>query len=172
MSGEKLSIEEAGVSEFIQKLNVNITELGLTPEHHYNTDETGLNWRQLPIKMLVTQEEKHVSGRKLQKEWITLMVCANAPGVHILKLLVVRKSKSPCALKNIRVESLPFTYMSYIRARVTKEVFHDWYTNSFVPQVKQHWNEKKLPVKALILLDNAPGHPDKEELRVRQLMAI
>ncbi|KAJ8876374.1 hypothetical protein PR048_020819 [Dryococelus australis] len=57
--------------------------------------------------------------------------------------------------------------MSQSRAWVTKEVFQDWYINSFVPQVKQHLNAKKLPVKAVILLDNAPGHRDKEELRVK-----
>ncbi|KAJ8885215.1 hypothetical protein PR048_011411 [Dryococelus australis] len=54
--------------------------------------------------------------------------------------------------------------MSQSRAWVTKEVVYDWYTNNFVPQVKQHYNEIKLTVKDLILLDNAPGHPDKEEL--------
>ncbi|KAJ8876587.1 hypothetical protein PR048_021032 [Dryococelus australis] len=113
--------DESEVSEFIQKLNVKITELGVTPEQLYNTNETGLNWRQLPKNMFVTQEEKHVSGRKLKKEWIT-------DGI----------------------------YISQSRAWVTNEVFHDRYTNNFVPQVKQHLNEKKLLLKAHILLDNAP----------------
>ncbi|KAJ8882419.1 hypothetical protein PR048_014227 [Dryococelus australis] len=96
MSGDKLSTDESEVSEFIQNpgMNVKITKLDPTPEQLYNADETGLNWRQLRTKAFVTQQ-KHVSGRKLQKEQITLMVCANASGTHVLQWLVVEKSKSP-----------------------------------------------------------------------------
>ncbi|KAJ8892675.1 hypothetical protein PR048_005256 [Dryococelus australis] len=71
----------------------------------------------------------------------------------ILKLLVVGKSKSPRVFKNIRVESLQVTYMRQSRAWVTKEVFHDWYTNSFVPQVKHHLNEKKNTTACIQSLD-------------------
>lgn len=167
MSGEKVSANESEIQEFIGKLDAKINELGLVPEQIYNADETGLNWRQLPTKSFVTEDEKKVSGRKLQKERITLMVCANASGTHKLKLLVVGKSKNPRALKNVKVESLPVTYMCQSRAWVTKEVFHVWYFKSFVPQVKQELKKEKLPVKALLLLDNAPGHPDKDELKVK-----
>lgn len=141
MSGEKVSANESEIQEFIGKLDAKINELGLVPEQIYNADETGLNWRQLPTKSFVTEDEKKVSGRKLQKERITLMVCANASETH--------------KLKNVKAESLPVTYMCQSRAWVTKEVFHDWYFKRFVPRVKQELKKEKLPVKALLLLDNA-----------------
>lgn len=167
MSGEKLSADESQISSFIENLNAKITQLGLTPEQLYNADETGLNWRQLPTKTFVTEDEKKVSGRKLQKERITLMVCANGAGSHMLKLLAVGKAKNPRAFKNTKVETLPVVYMNQNRAWVTKEIFHDWFNNHFVHEVKKHLKEKKLPLKALLLLDNAPGHPDEDELRVK-----
>lgn len=167
MCGEKVSADRSEIDAFIEMLDNKITELGLVPEQLYNADETGLNWRQLPAETFVSGEEKKVSGRKLQKERLTLMVCANASGTHALKLLVVGKSKYPRAFKNVKVESLPVTYKSQSRAWVTKEIFHDWYTNSFVPQVKAELKKNKLPMKALLLLDNAPGHPDADELKIK-----
>ncbi|XP_023228702.1 jerky protein homolog-like [Centruroides sculpturatus] len=166
MSGEKLSADESEVSEFIQTLSKRITELDLTPEQLYNADETCLNWRQLPTKTIITPEEKKVSGRKLQKERITLIVCANASGTHKLKLLVVGMSKKPRALKSVKILTLSVTYMYQNCAWVTKEVFLDWYKNNFVLQVKDELR-KKLPKKAHLLLDNVPGHPDKDELKIK-----
>lgn len=167
MSGEKVSADESEIQDFVEKLDAKITALGLVPEQVYNADETGLNWRQLPVQTFVSEDEKKVSGRKLQKDRITLMTCANASGSHMLKLLVVGKSKQPRAFKNVKIESLPVNYTSQSRAWVTKEIFHDWYINNFVPQVKAELKKNKLPVKALLLLDNAPGHPDKDELKVK-----
>lgn len=167
MSGEKLSADVTEISNFIETLQAKINELGLTPEQVYNADETGLNWRQLPTKTFVTGDEKKVSGRKLQKERITLMVCSNGAGSHMLKLLAVGKSKNPRAFKNINMDSLPVVYMNQSRAWVTQDVFNDWFFNHFVPEVKQHLKSKGLPIKALLLLDNAPGHPDMEGLKVK-----
>lgn len=167
MSGEKLSADETDVANFIKSLSTKISELGLTPEQVYNADETGLNWRQLPTKTFVTADEKKVSGRKLQKERITLMVCSNGSGSHKLKLLAVGKSKNPRAFKNTKIENLPVVYMNQSRAWVTQEICHDWFKSNFVKEVKQHLKAKKLPLKALLLLDNAPGHPDSDDLKVK-----
>lgn len=38
-------------------------------------------------------------------------------------------------------------------------IFLDWFHKEFVPSVKMHMTEKGLPIKALLLLDNAPAHP-------------
>lgn len=169
MSGEKLSADETEIANFIKSLSTKISELGLTPEQVYNADETGLNWRQLPTKTFVTRDEKKVSGRKLLKERITLMVCSNGAGSHKLKLLVVGKSKNPRAFKNTKIENLPVVYMNQSRAWVTREICIDWFKNNFVKEVKQHLRAKKLPLKALLLLDNAPGHPDSDDLKVKTI---
>lgn len=65
-----------------------------SPDQVYNANETGLNWRQLPTKTFVTHDELHPPGRKLPKEWLTLMPCSNASGNHKLKLLVVQNKKN------------------------------------------------------------------------------
>lgn len=50
---------------------------------------------------------------------------------------------------------------------VTQDIYKDRYTNSFVPQVKAELKKNKLRMKALLLLDKKPGHPDKNELKVK-----
>lgn len=45
---------------------------------------------------------------------------------------------------------------------MSRVLFKEWYHDNFVPSVKDFF-KNKLPQKALILLDNAPGHPLEEE---------
>ena len=44
-------------------------------------------------------------------------------------------------------------------------LFLDWFQKQFVPVVREHLLNVNLPPKALLLLDNCPGHPSAEELR-------
>lgn len=37
-------------------------------------------------------------------------------------------------------------------------IFQEWFDTEFVPAVKRKINELILPNKAILLLDNAPGH--------------
>ena len=45
------------------------------------------------------------------------------------------------------------------KAWVTRQVFTDWINLIFGPAVKKYLQEKKLPMKVLLILDNAPAHP-------------
>lgn len=169
ISGEKLSADESEIPDFILKLDEKIKEMGLTPDHVYNADETGLNWRQLPTCTYATNEEASAPGRKLRKERLTVMPCTNASGSHKLKLMVVGKSKKPRPFKNLKMEDLPVVYKSQSRAWVSRVIFKEWYHDNFVPSVKEFFKRNKLPQKALLLLDNAPGHPleEEEEMKVK-----
>ena len=60
--------------------------------------------------------------------------------------------------------ALPVIYYSQKNAWVNSNIFSDWFHNKFVPAVTRHMKEKGLPVKALLLLDNAPVHPDSASL--------
>lgn len=139
-----------------------IAELGLVREQVYNCDETGLNWKALPQKTLATVSEKSAAGFKVQKDRITVMVCANASGNHRLPLLVIGKSKKPRAFKNLNMAAFPANYCNQKSAWMSQIIFSDWFHKKFVPQVKAHLAEKKLPQKALLLMDNAPTHPTGE----------
>lgn len=55
-----------------------------TNEHTHN--ETGLNWKALPHKLLVSRQEKWASGFKISNESLTIMTYANAKGSHALKI--------------------------------------------------------------------------------------
>lgn len=50
-------------------------------------------------------------------------------------------------------------------ARVTRVLFLDWFQKQFVSVVREHILNVNLPPKALLLLNNCPGHSSAEELR-------
>ena len=90
------------------------------------------------------------------------MVCADASGKHILPLLVIGKAKKPCCFKNL--VCFPTTYKSQKSARMNSQVFIDWYTNDFIPQVKRQREQEGRNGKVLLVLDNAPSHPSEDTL--------
>ncbi|CAG4987678.1 unnamed protein product [Parnassius apollo] len=162
VSGEKLSSDESAVQPFIQHFKNKVEELGLLPDQIYNADESGLFWRLLPNKTFVSSIEASAPGRKVSKDRITFMPCSNATGTHKLDLLVIGKAKNPRAFKNI---CLPVCYKNQSRSWVTREVFSEWFHKDFVPEVRKFMKRSNLPIKALLVLDNAPGHPNEQELK-------
>ena len=48
---------------------------------------------------------------------------------------------------------------------MNSSIFSDWFINIFVPSVKKYLHDKNLPVKAILLLDNAPSHPSTDVLQ-------
>lgn len=44
-------------------------------------------------------------------------------------------------------------------------IFKQWFFQKFIPQVRAYLQENNLPPKAVLLLDNAPSHPDVEQLK-------
>ena len=161
LQGEKLSCDSDAPAPFREKLLKLIEDEGFTLQQIYNSDETGLYYRMLPEKTLAARSEKEAPGMKNPKERITLMACSNATGTHKLPLMFIGKAQNPRCLKNVNKSALPVTYYAQKNAWVDSEIFTDWFHKKFVPAVKKHIAEKNLPVKVLLLLDNAPAHPDE-----------
>jgi len=44
-------------------------------------------------------------------------------------------------------------------------IFSDWFNTTFVPSVKKYLHDKKLPAKAIFVLDNAPSHQSADVLQ-------
>ena len=63
-SRRKLSSNLEIVDEFIKELNEILTEGGYTKDQIYNCDESGLFWRGLHVKTLVTSEETNLKALK------------------------------------------------------------------------------------------------------------
>ncbi|CAH1378744.1 unnamed protein product [Tenebrio molitor] len=160
--GEELSSTPESVDQFKNELSLTLKTLGLTEHQIYNAAETGLFWKLLPNKTLVTCNEKRAPGRKVEKPRITFLACTNATGEHKIKPLVIGKARNPRCFKNY---TLPVDYDYSKSAWMTAAIFSNWFHNSFVPQVRRFLEQRKLPAKAILILDNVPSHPPVEDLK-------
>lgn len=165
ISGEKLSADQAAAINFREEFSLFAMEKGLTAEQVYNIDETGLNFKMLPERTLASRKEGSVSGYKKAKERITVAACSNAAGTHKLPLFVIGKSAKPRAFKNINVSSLPVYYKPQKSAWMDSALFEEWFFRQFVPSVTKHLKGKNLPIKAVLIMDNAPSHPSENVLK-------
>ncbi|PNF32737.1 hypothetical protein B7P43_G11582 [Cryptotermes secundus] len=161
---EKLSCYVKVVDHFVRKFQEKIEELGLLPEQMYNTDKSSLFWGLLPTKTFVHQAEENAAGCKMSKDQIVFMPCSNASGTHKLGMLVIGEAAKPRAFKN---QSLPVLYKSQSRGWVRQEVFTEWFHESFEPLIKTFLKKQNVPIKALLILENAPGHPNEEQVKSR-----
>ena len=66
--GEMLSNNFPNAEAFISEFHNVVKDDGYDLEHIYNADETGLFWKVLPGKSLISKQEKTVGGRKPSKE--------------------------------------------------------------------------------------------------------
>ncbi|XP_045464221.1 jerky protein homolog-like [Harmonia axyridis] len=163
VQGEKLSADNVAMVEFCYDLENLIKEHDLRPEQVYNGDETGLYWKAMPRRTLAAGSESSAPGFKVSKDRVTVLCCANASGTHKLKLAVIGKSKNPRAFKNVK--TLPVDYYNQKAAWMDRVIFKKWFFEKFIPQVGDYLQENNLPPKAVLLLDNAPSHPDVEQLK-------
>jgi hypothetical protein len=162
MVGESLSSDVSSVEPFRQKLKAVITDEKLLLSQIYNGDKTGLFWRAIPQNTQAYRMDSSTPGRKVNKQRLSALLCANADGSHHLTSVVVGKSAKPRAIKNI-MESLPVIYKANKTAWFTQKFFSDWFFHNFVPEVRKFQLDvlkiKEEDVKALLILDNAPAHP-------------
>ena len=78
VQGESLSAAADSVEPFKEELSKIMEERSLTLNQVFNCDETGLYWKLMPNKTLVSSREKVAKGFKKPKDRVTLMACANA----------------------------------------------------------------------------------------------
>lgn len=55
-------------------------------------------------------------------------------------------------------EDLPVVCRANRKAWVTEAVFEDWLVDCFIPDAKHYCEEKKIPFKILLVIDNTLGH--------------
>lgn len=113
----------------------------------------------MPDKTFISKNAKSCPGRKVLKDRITLLLCGNASGDFLVKPMLVYKSANPRALKGVDKTTLPVYWRANQKAWVTEEVFKGWFNNCFAPELEKYLKKKNLDFKVLLLLDNAPGHP-------------
>lgn len=131
--GEKLSNKAILVDPFIKKFQEKVEELGLKPDQIYNADETGLFFKVMPNKTLVSFKETTAPGRKVSKERLTFLACTNASGMHKVKPFLIGKALNPRAFKGF--QSNPVVYKANKNAWMTLSLFEEWFHHTFVPEV-------------------------------------
>lgn len=127
--GEKLSAQDDLVPAFIRQLKELQSTEDLCDSQIYNADESALFWKLLPSQTLVHAKERSAPGRKMSKERVTFLCCANKTGDHTLRIMVVGKSKKPRSFKNLP----PVEYYASKNGWMTSYIFSQWFQNSFVP---------------------------------------
>uniref|UniRef100_K7F9R4 HTH CENPB-type domain-containing protein n=1 Tax=Pelodiscus sinensis TaxID=13735 RepID=K7F9R4_PELSI len=155
VQGEAASADVSAASSFPKILEDIIDDGGYLPEQIFNVDETDLFWKKMPERTYISKEEKSAPGHKASKDKLTLLLGGNVSGDLKLKPLLVHRSLNPRAL-----ESLPVIWRANSKAWVTLAMFEEWFSNHFVPAVERYCLGKNIPFKILLLLDNAPGHPN------------
>ena len=159
--GEAASSNEKEAEAFKVEFDKIIKEEDYVPQQVFNCDETGLFWKKMPKRTFITQEEKALPGHKPMKDRLTLLFCANASGDCKIMPMLVYHSENPRVFKHNKVQKskLPVMWKSNAKAWMTRAIFMEWLTKVFAPSVKKYLEENNLPLRCLLLMDNAPAHP-------------
>ncbi|XP_064414835.1 jerky protein homolog-like [Latimeria chalumnae] len=166
ISGEIRSADSEAANTFSDELKAYLEEEGFTEEQVYNADESGLYFTMLPDTTLAAKnDEKKSEGFKQDKNRVTFLFTCNKTGNHKLTPLCIGKSRQPRCFHHTNMKSLPIKYKKSKKAWMTGDIFKDWFFKSFVPSVRCHLRSKRLPEKAVLLLDNCPAHPPAESLK-------
>ncbi|XP_068962981.1 tigger transposable element-derived protein 7 [Petaurus breviceps papuanus] len=162
-----LSSVSENVEPFRQKIAMFIKEERLSLAQVYNGDETDLFWKSMPENIQTNKKDICMPGRKINKERLSALLCANADGTHKLKSVIIGKSKQPRSVKD-DVNALSVIYKSSKDVWFTRESFSEWFFQNFIPEVRDfQLNVLRLDekdIKAVLLLDNSPAHPSAESL--------
>uniref|UniRef100_K7F3I0 HTH CENPB-type domain-containing protein n=1 Tax=Pelodiscus sinensis TaxID=13735 RepID=K7F3I0_PELSI len=144
LSGEAASDDSKAAEPFLEELDKLTKEI-------FNVDETGLFWKKMPKCTYIRKQKLCLAC----KDCLTVLLGDNVSG-YKLKPLLIYRSENPRAFKNISKATLPVHYSWMMLA-----LFEDWFINCFILEVKSYFLEKGIPFQILLILDNAPGHPQK-----------
>lgn len=106
------------------------------------------------------RKEKTMPDCKPTKGYLTLLLCANASGDCKIKPLLIYPSENPRAFKkyNVQKEKLKVMWRSNSKAWITRNLLTEWYQQVFASTVRNYLKEKNFPMRALLLMDDAPVH--------------
>ena len=111
------------------------------------------------FRTYISRDERTAAGFEAAKDRLTLALGGNAEGDCKWKPLLVYHSRNPQGLKDINKNTLPVMWTANTKAWVTKQIFHNYIVNYLSPFIQRDTHSQHLPNKALLVLDNTPGHP-------------
>jgi len=113
----------------------------------FDMDETSLCWRLQADNSLATHQ---LEGRKINKERITLVICANSDSSEKISLTIIGKHLNPRCFKGINRDTLGARYHANAKAWMTQDIFRLWLLD---------FDRRMQGCQVLLLLDNCRGHP-------------
>jgi hypothetical protein len=122
-----------------------------TKKDVFNMDETGLCWHLQADNSMATHQ---LEGRKINKERITLVICANSDSSQKISLTIIGKHLNPRCFKGINRDTLGARYHANAKAWMTQNVFRLWLLD---------FDRRMQGRQVLLLLDNCLGHIPLEE---------
>ncbi len=148
--GAEVNKSDPGLLVALDDLYAIIAQYDL--ENIYNMDETGLFFRLLPrYSLLMSNEDISTTrGKKKSKDWVSLIVCANAVGTHKIPCTLIDKPKAFACIKDCQ---WPVPYFNQVKTWMDMEMCWKWFNEVFLLEVK-----KRTGRRVFLLLDNAPGH--------------
>ncbi|KAI1888220.1 hypothetical protein AGOR_G00182770 [Albula goreensis] len=158
--GEAASVDHGAAETYPEQLKKLIEDKGYLPEQVFNAGETGLFWKRMPSRTYISKAEHTAPGFKAANDRVNLLLCANASGDCMVKPMLVYRSLNPRALKGKNKCHLPVFWRANKKAWVTGTLTMDWLNNCFVRDVERYLTRKNLAFKVLLILENAPGHPE------------
>ena len=158
--GESASSDTKAAEKFVNEFSLLIAKEGYVSQQVFNCDENGLFLKKMPRRTYITAEEERLASHKPMKDRLALTFCANASGDLKIRPLLLYHLKNRRAFKahKIQKEQLPVMWKTNSKAWVTRQIFIEWINDIFGSQVHTSLKENGLPMKALLVLDNAPGH--------------
>ena len=160
--GKAASTSKEAAEKFVVQCNDMIKKKGCLPQQVFNADKTGL--KKMQNRTYITKQKKTLPGHKPMKDRITLLLCGNASENFMVKPMLVNNnyyySNNPRVFKrnNVMKSKLPVMWRGNTKAWMTRQFFVEWIHKVFAPSVKKYLQDKKLPLKCLLVLDNAPTH--------------
>ena len=150
--GEKLDADLTSAGQYVATVLPQLIK-DYRPCDIFNADETGLYWRALPDGTTAKSSEQ-VSGCKVPKERVTLLIVANMDGSEQLDPLVIGKAKQPVCFKNAHI---PLKYTSNKNAWMTAEIWREWLfqLNASMKLKKRH---------IILFVDNCSAHKNDQVL--------
>ena len=149
LNGESADVPEEAVRNWGQRLP--LLCIGYEAKDIFNADETGMFFRAMPTKSMVTKGNS-CNGGKNAKDRITVLLAASTTGEK-LKPLVIGKSKKPWCFYGFEVVSLGIDYDFSKKAWMTTSIFTTW--------LNQLNNRMRFEHRRILMfVDNCAAHPD------------
>jgi len=129
------------------------------PEHIYNMDETGLQYRCLPTRSYIAAgRQRRARGSKVMKakDRVTLVLARNATGSHKIPVASIGSVAVPLCFQP-PCANCPLPYVSQHSAWMDAVVYEKVLNSVFVPEVRAR---TRSPV--IMIVDNCGAHTELE----------